>query len=521
MRVTGILRIATLFQTVRYLKPIQVFHRITNQVKKIMPEKVNWHEPIDIQSINLHFESSIPTPDSNKDYSFRFLNLEMDFKGDIDWNFLEYGRLWSYNLNYFEYINQKDITCERGQQLIESFIQQLPNCRVGLEPYPLSLRSINWIQFFIKFGSNPMFDSILYKQLILLSHKKEYHLLGNHLLENGFALLFGSYYFNDAKLYKEAKRILIPELEEQILSDGAHFELSPMYHSIMLFRLLDCYNLVKNNNLFEKELEPVLSDKISLMMSWINSMTFRNGNFPLMNDAAFKIAPTTQKLNDYALRLGLSISNKIKFKESGYRKISNNKFELIVDVGKIGPDYQPGHAHADTFNFEMHVNGRSVIVDTGTSTYEVNNQRFYERSTIAHNTVVVNQQDSSKVWGSHRVGRRANVRIIREDDSMVLASHNGYADQKTIHYRSFGINDEIVTIVDEINGVGTAYFHFNPDEKIEVFNNRIKGADFEFDFEFEKKIDIIESTYAPEFNTIIQNKCVCVFFSEKLITHIK
>jgi len=33
-------------------------------------------------------------------------------------------------------------------------------------------------------------------------------------------------------------------------------------------------------------------------------------------------------------------------------------------------------------------NGRPVIVDTGTSTYEVNNTRFYERSTAAHNTVV-------------------------------------------------------------------------------------------------------------------------------------
>ncbi|MCS2404764.1 heparinase II/III-family protein [Bacteroides salyersiae] len=45
-------------------------------------------------------------------------------------------------------------------------------------------------------------------------------------------------------------------------------------------------------------------------------------------------------------------------------------------------DYQPGHAHADTFTFELHINNRPVIIDTGTSTYEVNEARFYERSTI-------------------------------------------------------------------------------------------------------------------------------------------
>lgn len=35
---------------------------------------------------------------------------------------------------------------------------------------------------------NDKYDVILFKQLQLLTHKLEYHLLGNHLLENGFAL---------------------------------------------------------------------------------------------------------------------------------------------------------------------------------------------------------------------------------------------------------------------------------------------------------------------------------------------
>ena len=83
--------------------------------------------------------------------------------------------------------------------------------------------------------------------MYILLDNLEYHLLGNHLLENGFSLLFGAYYFQDENLYKKAKEILEKELNEQILDDGAHFELSPMYHQLMLFRVLDCINLVKHN----------------------------------------------------------------------------------------------------------------------------------------------------------------------------------------------------------------------------------------------------------------------------------
>ena len=357
-------------------------------IKTLLSPKHNWSDDIKISTKRLNFYPSISFPNLNSNKSFEFLNLKKEFHDEIDWNWIAYGRLWAYNLNYFEYLNQSNMTPEMGVNLIESFIEQIPKCKIGLEPYPVSLRTLNWIKFFQKYQiQNQKFDSILFAQLHLLTKRLEYHLLGNHLLENGIALLFGAYYFNDNEFYKKAKKILIPQLEEQILNDGAHFELSPMYHSIILFRLLDCYNLVLNNEYFSGELAVVLKEKIEAMISWLNEITFQNGDIPLMNDSTFKNAPSTRQLIDYALALGLDISKQITLKDSGYRKLRSPKFELVADVGSIGPDYQPGHAHADTFNFELHINKRPVIVDTGTSTYEINNIRFYERSTAAHNTV--------------------------------------------------------------------------------------------------------------------------------------
>ncbi len=91
----------------------------------------------------------------------------------------------------------------------------------------------------------------------------------------------------------------------------------------------------------------------------------------------------------------------MRLKEVGYRKVRWGKFELFIDGGSW-TGLSTRHAHADTFSFELYINGRPVIVDTGNFTYEVNNSRFYERSTAAHNTVVISGQNSSQVWAGHR-----------------------------------------------------------------------------------------------------------------------
>ena len=126
----------------------------------------------------------------------------------------------------------------------------------------------------------------------------EYHILGNHLLENGYALLFGAYYFGDKKLYEKAYQIVSEELEEQILEDGAHFELSPMYHQILLNRLLDCIYLV-NSNIFLKddlEFEMVIADDGK---TWVNFWGDWKGTMAANNkELIIPIHLTVQIVND-------------------------------------------------------------------------------------------------------------------------------------------------------------------------------------------------------------------------------
>ena len=63
-------------------------------------------------------------------------------------------------------------------------------------------------------------DKTLNNHYRILFANLEYHLLGNHLLENAFSLLFGAYYFKNEKLYNKSKKILTPVSEINFIPSG-------------------------------------------------------------------------------------------------------------------------------------------------------------------------------------------------------------------------------------------------------------------------------------------------------------
>jgi len=459
-----------------------------------------------------------------EDKIFKFLNIKHQFKTEIDWNYNQYGKLWTYNLNYFDFLNQKEMTKSIGVSLIEDFIKNDLVLKDAKEPYPTSLRTINWVKFLSKNSiSNASINQYLYNHYQILLYNLEYHLLGNHLLENAFSLFFGGYYFSDTVLSKKAESLLRAELSEQLLEDGAHFELSPMYHQILLHRLLDCINLAeKNKKESESEFVVFLKDKALKMLAWLETITFNNGSIPMVNDSAYQIAMPSQQLFKYAKRLNLQWS-KVKLSDSGYRKFTMQNSEIFMDVGQLGVSYQLGHAHADTFNFIFYENNQPIIVDTGVSTYEINDTRESERSTASHNTITINDLNSSQVWSGFRVSKRAKVNLSIDSEFVVEASHNGCENLK--HNRLFSVDNNIFTIEDKVpsNVEAKAYLHLHPDCKLNIDKHKSKlfVNDVEISFKGENTIELEDYKFANGFNTTVSAKKVVVLFSENLETNIK
>ena len=519
-------RLKLYFHTLKHVKPIQlyyqVYYKLAARFIKFNPNKsFNTSRGINFEG-GIEFSDSLVGPNS-----FRFLNLEKTFK-TIDWNFSDYGKLWTYNLNYFDFLQQENISKEQGLELINDFCDFKDNHLDAYEPYPISLRGINWVKFLSKHKIDDYrINQQLYSDYLRLTKNLEYHLLANHFLENGFGLLFGAYYFQDEMLYKKAKEILTTQLEEQILEDGAHYELSPMYHCIILHRVLDCYNVVVKNDWKNQELAAFIKNKAIKMVGWSKAIQSSTGQIPMVNDSTVDIAPTPDSLIAYGANLGISSSPTI-LKDSGYRKLITENLEILFDVGQIAPSYQPGHSHADSLQVVVYAGKVPLIVDTGISTYEKNERRHLERSTVSHNTVTVNGLNSSQVWSGFRVAKRAKVKVLRDDNNTVVATHDGYREYGIACKREVSVLGKTIHIVDTVEGAKfkdliQGHLHLHPDVVYQLKDTTLLLNNKTI-IEFPKgtKLDIVDYSYCGGFNKLIQSKKIIYTFTNQIafsITH--
>lgn len=491
-----------LYRTVKHLKPTQLFYQV--KYRLIKPMYVTYDSSgFKFQGSGLKTEP-IPKYKCLEGDRFTFLNLEHEFAG---WSFIGNGMLWAYNQNYFDWINQKEIKQEECCYWIDKFIEELPSNKIGLDPYPIALRSINWIKFFCRYPENATkarLDS-LYSQLSLLEKKLEYHLLGNHLLEDAYALYIGGAFFHDERILKSATKLLLGQLKEQVLPDGAHYEQSVMYHCILLDRLLDAINVGERCAVNGAELRHYAER----MLGHLESIVWSDGDILMANDAAHGISPKPAEIFDYAKRLGIKWTA-IPLKECGYRKLQNEHLEAIVDVGNITATYQPGHTHADTFNYELRIDGKPFVVDTGISTYNKTERRQLERSTVAHNAVSVDGKNSSEVWGGFRVGRKCHSTVesleFRDESQFEVKSikawHDGYGKKC---WRTFKMTGDAFEIEDEFDGEAVSYVHLAQDADVERI--KVEGA---------YKIEVKPWKYSTSYNQFHDGKVLEIHFNGQL-----
>jgi hypothetical protein len=506
-------KIGLLFRTIRHLKPIQVLFQLYYRLNKVSSLSIQTKNG---ETIPLRFIEMVET-NCSVDFqtkTFTFLNLSKSFENEIDWNFNDFGRLWNYNLQYLDYLKLSTLKNEDKVELIDDLYKQLIEGKVVPEPYPSSLRIMNLIRF-VSLNQLLLEDKNKINQYILaemnfLDKRLEFHILANHLLENLFAMHMAALYVGDVKLQKKYEKLLTIQLKEQILNDGAHYEVSTMYHNIIFYRVLELYNTIQEDTEFKITIKSILIR----MRTWLENMSFKNSKSPDFNDSTSGVACTNQFLIDYCEKLNIDSNKQLKLKDSAYRKMEVNDFEFIIDVNGIQPSYQPGHAHADTFSFCLNYKNKEIVVDPGISTYNIGERRNWERSTLAHNTLEVDKKNSSEVWSGFRVGRRAHVTILKDNDSELEAYHDGYSKNgvKTIRTvkKSYNSLEIIDSLHGNLNGKATIHFYFAPNLSIQSANNSIminENLIFEFDSGI---VSIDDYDYCLAYNSLCKAKHVAV-----------
>jgi uncharacterized heparinase superfamily protein len=466
-------KIARLAWTVRYLKARQIRGQVVHRIRRRLPQSLldsaaiedypgcAW--PNDVRL--LAPGAAVPNAELMRAGVFRFLNREEVIGFPPRWDCAELPLLWQYNLHYFERLWRLEFDDARTAVLDWIENHRLKCGAVGWEPYPTSLRLVNWCGvFFGRFRRQVETDASLrtrlwqsiVQQTEHLARNVETHLLGNHYLENGAALAFvgGCFQGPRATRWREQGRsILAEQLSEQVLADGVHFERSPMYHCRAVYVL--AMLLATRADLFRDLVVPPLSrlrDALSLLCH-------PDGRIALLNDSAFGIYNEPAELQEFCdglpdlpLALGstglasvgvvdrdlhntgtasATLSQSIGTNQSSRSTLASESkgcFELpdagfygwrddrghyvLCDFGQIGPDYIPGHAHADIFHFELSLGGQRICVDTGLHDYEATKTRRYCRSTAAHNTVEIDGRDQCEMWGVFRVARRGRPESV-------------------------------------------------------------------------------------------------------------
>lgn len=470
----------------RFMKPLRYLRKYNfDRVLLVRPiDKSKYDRDIFIDPVNTKILS---------EKTISIFNVESNF----DWNAHPEGMLWLYNLHYFDFLVKSDlsqVTRQTCSDIMDDWVlnNKVPK-GVGWDPYPVSRRIVSWIKYFIRYNIvEEKFIKNLSLQCDYLYRNIEWHLLGNHLFANAIALIYSGIFFDGyrAKLWLlRGLQILEVEIDEQILKDGGHFERSPMYHSSVLRDILDLIEILELYDLPETEgVRLKCRSLMQRMTNWLDVMCHPDGDISFFNDSTLGVEVRASTLKAKARQLGCepvsNTNNLALMEESGFARLEHDKAVVICDVGGVGPAYIPGHAHAGTLSYELSIFKKRLVVNSGISTYERGALRSYQRSTSAHSTVEVDEGNSSDVWSSFRVGKRAKVTPIEcslnETGGYLTCAHDGYMSlwgtRGVLHQRTWRWSERCISICDELTGtfrsaVSTIYIH--PHWDINICDSKI------------------------------------------------
>lgn len=484
-------KLSLYWNTIRYLKLGQIYYRIRKMLRfpctlgGTVPQAYSGVFPIaalDELDFDPAFLSRFPVDETMKDTVTLFHGSE-NFRWDTPWSFPGRPPLWNYNLHYFEYVfpivkayKKTGYSCylDKFKEILRGWIAQNPRKEggIGWNPYPLALRLTNWLSFYTHLEKkiqededfHRIFISSLWEQYVYLARHLEKDLLGNHYLEDLKALILCALFFQDEKMLAEALAEFHRQCREQILPDGMHFELSPMYHKLIFEDILRVAVALRGAGRADEKIEGLLQPMLDVAWSLEEGLE----RLPLFNDCGNNVAKSLEALCAASkIHFGLIPGYKDRFPDSGYYIFKRDGWKLIVDAGQPGPAYLPGHAHCDAMSFELFKNGKPVLVNCGTYAYQCEERAFF-RSTAAHNTVLADGVEQSQCWSTFRMGKRSRVKVKEVDPytiEMEMTDQNNVVLTRKIVLRSG------LTIFDSSDGEElTSFLHISDQDACEILS---------------------------------------------------
>jgi hypothetical protein len=358
---------------------------------------------------------------------FSFLHREISFPGEIDWSPPGTGRLWRHHLQYLDWALALALEGNPGcltvlnERLDEWLMHNPQGWSDGWEPDPLSVRIVNLAYMLSLPGAISsrragMLHAALAVQARALTKGIDTALQGNQLIKNGKALLVAGLAFAGEEAedwFRRGLALLEREMEIQVHPDGGHADRSAMYQIRVFLDYLESLSLLESTG---RHIPAVWIKRLNSMAVCLEALYHPDGLPALLGDTSLAGLPPKRQVLAMARELGLRPKllggcATREFPDVAYvmgRDLRRGNY-LIVDSGAHGDAIEAAHHHFQAFSYELSLEGRRLVTDTGIGSYEAGLDRARGRSTAAHNTISWCGREQAEFWDAFRIGRRAQI----------------------------------------------------------------------------------------------------------------
>lgn len=532
-------RLIRVLHTVRHLTLRQWCFRLIHIIRQIRYKILPVHQMKNTvyQPVHPGFVKNLPYDQAVVMRADRILANEFDILGNmvsfpqqIDWKMQgNHYRLRLFRLNSFDFLlalsdayamTGNECYLEKGFDLIKDWWRQNGRFATGDQwnGFVVAQRLINWISFFSFHGSLVQGGSDILAWIVsqswFLNRNIEYHLGANHLLMEAKALVYCGVFLMNQHLCGKGIRLMQKEIR-QFLADGGHcersmsYQIEAMQHVFETAMVLDTY---------QKQQAMCFVDFLARPFIFLQQAMMPNQKIFLVNDSSEEYPMEAAEWMRCARLFEPFVTHDVH--NDGYagrwipkdwkpRRIPSDALSMcslqpntgyvfykeitafgqqywFMDAGENGPAYNQGHAHADALSIGWTADQQPILIDSGVFTYEPGEKRDYYRGTKAHNTIMIDDQNSSDVWGAFRMGKRSHTTIKRyEEDTRHLicqAVHDGYCKygaDRIWHERTWLIQKQKgwTIVLDRLFGRihsthrAAGRFHLHPDCALELKEN--------------------------------------------------
>lgn len=372
---------------------------------------------------------------------------------DIEWLILLHKFYYARDLGAAYRHTGEDHYPRKWVQLVSSWMNQVPYGFIDSQVTGRRLQQ--WVlayHYFVPKRRTPAITSQFLIEFLRSIHAQTRYVCehltteGNHRTIELYAIFLVAVVFPELRdatwLLNFATQELLKNMEQDLLEDGVHRELSTDYHHTVLKNYLRVKELAVLNHV---PLPARFDELVKRALDFSMYIHKPDGFIPAVNDGdSNSYLSLLKKANSYYPneyrryivskgKKGMPPLEQYKaFPTSGYYVLRgswvNEPYEnglyLLFDCGPLGFG---SHGHYDLLNFEMAAFGHSLIVDPGRFTYSedgadgINWRRIF-KGTAYHNTVQIDGKDQSPYRKGQPVGLepKPTVKTFAAGDEFAL-----------------------------------------------------------------------------------------------------